>query len=162
MKIYTIGHSNHRWETFKKLLADKGVELLVDVRSRPVSRFAPFSNKRAFPALLETIGVRYLFMGDALGGRPDNPSLYDAEGKPDFQMMRRTQEFQDGLSDLVLAAEDSVTALMCSEGDPVKCHRRLLIGAALARECVITMHILRDGTAVSEDDLEGLQGKLAL
>ena len=44
--IYTIGHSNHTWESFSRLLVDNEVELLVDVRSNPVSRFAPFANHR--------------------------------------------------------------------------------------------------------------------
>ena len=85
MSVYTIGHSNHSWDTFKELLTANGIELLVDVRSRPVSRFAPFSNKRVFPALLETVGIEYHFMGDSIGGRPHDQSLYDAEGKPDYQ-----------------------------------------------------------------------------
>ena len=44
MEVYTIGHSNHSWETFLPLLKENGIEVLVDVRSKPISRFAPFSN----------------------------------------------------------------------------------------------------------------------
>ena len=162
MNLYTIGHSNHDWESFSPLVAQHGIELLVDVRSRPMSRFAPFSNKRVFPNLLEAIGVEYRFMGDSLGGRPDDQSLYDTEGNPDYLRMRSTQEFKDGLQQLSHMARKLVTVIMCSEGDPVGCHRRLLIGPALEEESVKLLHILRDGALLSEENLRRPQGKLAI
>ncbi len=160
MNIYTIGHSNHSWENFKELLTDNGIELLVDVRSRPVSRFAPFSNERTFPTLLETVGIQYRFMGDTLGGRPDNPKFYDAEGKPDYQKMRRSWNFQSGLADLLNVSGDLVAVIMCSEGDPAKCHRRLLIGAALEEKHARLFHIMRNGVVTSEDELGGMQAEM--
>ena len=162
MNLYTIGHSNHDWESFFPLVAQHGIELLVDVRSRPVSRFAPFSNKRVFPDLLAEIGVEYHFMGDSLGGRPGDQSLYDAEGNADYLRMRSTQGFKDGLQQLSRMARNLVTVIMCSEGDPVRCHRRLLIGTALDEESVKLLHILRDGTLAAEEDLRRPQGKLTI
>ena len=162
MNLYTIGHSNHDWESFSALQEHHAIELLVDVRSRPVSRFAPFSNRRRFPGLLDSIGIEYRFMGDSLGGRPEDPKLYDAEGKPDYLRMRSTQEFKDGLQQLSRMARELVTVIMCSEGDPVGCHRRLLIGAALVDYDVNILHVLRDGTLLSEEDLRRPQGKLAI
>ena len=167
MHIYTIGHSNHSWDTFKELLTAKGIETLVDVRSNPVSRFAPFSNERVFPNLLETIGIEYHFIGNSLGGRPDNQTLYDENGKPDYHKMAGTESFKDGVSQLLGMIEDSVTAMMCSEEDPTKCHRRLLIGVALREHGVKCMHIRKAGMVMVESALvdEGvhiraLQGKL--
>ena len=153
MQIYTIGHSNHRWDTFKDLLTDNEIELLVDVRSRPVSRFAPFSNKSRLPNLLEELGIGYEFMGDSLGGRPDAPSLYDENGKPDYPKMAMTETFQNGIDQLVSIAEEAVTVMMCSEGDPTKCHRRLLIGVALREHGVKCLHIRKDGTIQAEHRL---------
>ena len=162
MNLFTIGHSNHSWETFKKLLTDHGIELLVDVRSRPVSRFAPFSNWRSLPGLLEGLGIGYGFLGDSLGGRPQRPSLYDSDGNADYMKIRATQEFHAGLEKLTGMAGDYVTVIMCSEGDPVGCHRRLLIGVALEKESVKLLHILRDGTLLAEEELRRPQGKLAI
>ena len=68
--LYTIGHSNHTWESFSPLLLDNEIELLVDVRSNPVSRFAPFANHRTLPDLLESVGIDHEFMGGPLGGKP--------------------------------------------------------------------------------------------
>ena len=99
-EIYTIGHSNHSWESFSSLLRDNGVELVVDTRTNPVSRFAPFANRRALPGLLESVGIDYEFMGGPLGGKPRDPNMYDAKGKPDYRKMRSTEEFADAIDQL--------------------------------------------------------------
>ncbi len=143
--IYTIGHSNHNWETFSPLLIDNEIELLVDVRSRPVSRFARFSNRRTFPGLLESMGIDYEFMGRPLGGRPEDPSMYDPEGKPDYGKMSTIAEFQIAIDELVSVASQSRTVVLCSEGDPKLCHRRLLLGPPLQAAGLKLLHIMRDG-----------------
>lgn len=169
MEIYTIGHSNHTWESFLPLLKQQGIEFLVDTRSRPVSSYAPFANIRTLPNLLEDAGIDYAFMGDSLGGKPDDPSCYDAEGKPDYRKMRLKDNFQDGIRQLLRMAENSVTALMCAEEDPSKCHRRLLIGPALVEQGVELHHIRADGSVQTSDALghkkvyqSQLQGMLPL
>ena len=121
------------------------VELLVDVRTRPVSRFAPFTNKGRFPGLPMTEGVGYLFMGEALGGKPEDPSLYDEEGRPDYEKMAKDVDFIAGVADLVAVSGDQNAAIMCSEEDPAGCHRRLLVVPALETHGVQTLHILKTG-----------------
>lgn len=143
--IYTIGHSNHKWETFLPLLQQHGIELLVDVRSRPVSRFAPFANRGRFPALLARENVKYLFMGEALGGRPGDLSLYGEDGKPDYEKMAEDYSVTAGIAELVTVVENSKTAIMCSEEDPAGCHRLLLIAPALEALGVEALHIRKNG-----------------
>jgi len=143
--IYTIGHSNHKWETILPLLKMHNVELLVDVRSRPVSRFTPFTNKGRFPGLLAAEGVDYLFKGEALGGKPEDPSRYDEEGRPDYAKMAKDAGFRAGVVDLVAVAGDRNTAIIRSEGDPAECHRRLLLARALESHGVQILHILKTG-----------------
>ena len=166
-RIYTIGHSNHTWESFSSLLLDNEIELLVDVRSNPVSRFAPFSNRRRFLGLLQSIGIDYEFMGGPLGGRPANSEMYDTEGKPDYRKMRSLDEFQDAIDQLVEMASCRRTVILCSEGDPTQCHRRLLLGPTLEAASCNLLHIRRDGGVCKETqlqkgrgDCQQLQGKL--
>ena len=156
--IYTIGHSNHRWERFAELLTGRGIELLVDTRSRPASRYAPFANARVLPGLLEDAGIDYRFMGDALGGKPADPSMYDGNGKPDYRRMRAQDDFQEGISQLAGMASRQRVAILCSEEDPTKCHRRLLLGPALEERGVKSLHIRADG---SLDSASALGGKKA-
>ena len=148
--IYTIGHSNHAWESFSPLLIDNDIRLLVDVRSRPVSRFAPFSNRRSFPGLLESIGIDYSFMGSTLGGRPEDPTMYDSQGKPDYDKMRMVAEFQTAIDELAGLASGRRTVILCSEGDPKQCHRRLLLGPPLQEAGFQLLHIMRDGAVTAE------------
>ena len=80
--ILTIGHSNHTWESFVSLLKAQEVEVLVDIRTEPVSKHAPFAISRTRPRLLELEGMRYLFLGDSLGGKPADRSCYDHRASP--------------------------------------------------------------------------------
>ena len=111
-EIYTIGHSNHSWESFSSLLRDNGVELVVDTRTNPVSRFAPFANRRTLPDLLESVGIDYEFMGGPLGGKPRDPNMCDAKGKPDYRKMRSTDEFEDAIDQLAGMASRRTTAVL--------------------------------------------------
>ena len=132
------------------MLIDNEIRLLVDVRSRPVSRFAPFSNRRSLPGLLESIGIDYVLMGSALGGRPEDPTMYDSQGKPDYDKMRMVAEFQDDVGELAELASQRRTVILCSEGDPRQCHRRLLLGPPLEDAGLNILHIMRDGNVSSE------------
>ena len=151
--IFTIGHSNHTWDDFAGLLRRHGVEALVDVRSNPVSRFAAFANSPTLGRLLEREGVRYVFMGDSLGGKPSDRSCYDDDGKPDYNEIRSRDFFKAGIDELTALAETTTVALMCAEEDPGKCHRRLLIGPSLAEIGVSLSHIRSDGSVQGTEDL---------
>jgi uncharacterized protein (DUF488 family) len=146
VEIYTIGHSNHTWETFGALLREHDVTLLVDVRSRPVSRWAPFANKRLLAPSLEQAGIGYLFLGEALGGKPSDQSYYDADGRPDYGKIASGVEFRAGIGQLLEVAAGARTVVMCAEEDPATCHRTLLIGPALEERGVRLLHIRKDGT----------------
>ncbi len=149
-RIFSIGHSNHDWDTFSQLLIDNEIELLVDVRSKPVSRFAPFSNRRRFPGLLDSIAVGYQFMGGPLGGRSADEAIYDSSGKPDYDKMRLMDGFQDAIDELIDMASHRRTVILCSEGDPANCHRRLLLGPPIGEAGVELLHIMRDGDVRSD------------
>ena len=76
MTIYTIGHSNHEWRDFLVLLHQYGIEMLVDVRSAPYSRYSPQFNRELLAPSLEAEGIGYAFAGEYLGGRPKDPDCY--------------------------------------------------------------------------------------
>jgi uncharacterized protein (DUF488 family) len=139
--VFTIGHSRHTWEAFRKLLKATPVEVLVDVRTHPVSRFAPFANKTRLPGLLEAEGIEHHWMGDTLGGKPPDPSLYGPRRWPDLEKMRRQPAFQKGIEALAALAQERVVTIMCAEEDPAHCHRALLIAPELERLGLTIAHI---------------------
>ena len=152
-QIFTIGHSNHTWKTFSPLLIDNEIELLVDVRSSPVSKYAPFANHRTLPGLLESVGIDYEFMGGPLGGKPSDRVMYDSKGKPDYHKMRSMDEFHHAIEQLVGMASRRRTVLLCSEEDPSQCHRRLLLGPSLEAEDCQSLHIRGNGQVLRNRQL---------
>ena len=148
--LWTIGHSNHGAEQFAALLDTPGIEYLVDIRSYPYSRFAPQFNREALKPWLESRGMRYVFMGEDLGGRPDRDDLYDAEGHALYGLMAREPRFQHGINRLVRGSEHHRLAIMCSCGQPDDCHRRLLVGKVAVESGLELRHILPDGSVIAE------------
>lgn len=153
--ILTIGHSNHETGDFLALLARHGVRTLVDVRSWPGSRRLPQFNKATLETALQGANIAYEWRGEALGGKAEDPALLGPDGKPDYPAMAARPQFQDALNDLIAEARETALAIMCAEGDPARCHRTLLVGAALASRGVEITHILRDGTMAADHDLPG-------
>ena len=151
--ILTIGHSRHPLERFIALLQEAQVTALTDVRSAPLSRFSPHFNRGALAASLATQGIDYVFLGKELGGRPQQQSLFTA-GVADYEKMAASPEFRVGLARLTEAAERHRVAVMCSEADPLNCHRCLLVGRALAGGGIDVGHILASGAVVTHAQAE--------
>jgi uncharacterized protein (DUF488 family) len=167
MKLYTLGHSAHRLEKFLALLDQHGIRILVDVRSVPASRFHPQYNRATLERSLTEHGVRYVFAGQALGGRPMDPSVYPGgrlpvkgqanPPRPDYAEMMKRDWFVQGIEHLLTLAADAdakrPTAILCSEEDPAHCHREHLIAAYLRANHpeIEILHIRGNGTLTSPE-----------
>jgi uncharacterized protein (DUF488 family) len=151
--IYTIGHSNKSIEVFLKLFSDNGIQVLVDVRSIPHSKFASQFNSAPLKVALVQNGIQYLYLGRELGGRPGDPAMYDAEGRALYNLMAQSPVFLAAIERLIVCLEKYRVVIMCSEEDPTECHRRLLIGRILAQIGVHELHIRADGRIQTEADL---------
>ena len=112
--LFTMGHSNHALKEFLALLGQHEIETLIDVRSLPVSSYSPHFNARPLREAIETAGIRYGFYGRELGGRPEDPALYDEAGYVLYGEVARTPLFQDGLARLEKGLQRCRVAIMCS------------------------------------------------
>lgn len=149
--LYTIGHSHHPIETFITLLRAQGITCLVDVRSQPYSRWSPQFNRETLTRSLSQAGLSYHWMGDMLGGRPADPSLYEAgQERPDYARLEQTPAYQKGIEQLIELAQHEPTAIMCSEGDHHQCHRFLLLTPTLTARGMWVQHIQPDGRIATE------------
>lgn len=129
--IYTIGYGNRSIEQFIALLKQYEIAYVVDVRSQPYSRYSPQFSKDALEQQLKLHAMRYMFMGDTLGGRPKDETCY-VNGKVDYERVREKQFYQDGIARLRTAWEKQLrVVVMCSELRPQECHRGKLIGNTL-------------------------------
>jgi uncharacterized protein (DUF488 family) len=144
VRLFSIGHSNHPIERFLSLLTTHGVQLLVDVRSSPWSRYASQFNRPTLEGSLAAAGVEYLFLGEELGGRPEGDQFFDAEGHVLYEEVAASCAFAFGIDMLEREARARVVVMMCSEEDPTDCHRRLLVTRVLMQQGVEVTHLRGD------------------
>lgn len=148
--LLTVGHSNHSSQHFQDLLSEHRVEVLVDVRSWPHSQYVEWVDQSALPKVVKAVEVKYLFLGDQLGGRPDDAGCYDEEGHVLYGKVAAGRDFRAGLERLRRGIGRCRVAIMCSEEDPEHCHRRLLVAKVLLEEGIAVTHIRGDGRAEAE------------
>jgi uncharacterized protein (DUF488 family) len=151
--IWTVGHSNHDFEAFVTLVRRHRIAYLLDVRSYPYSRFVPHFNREELRAAIEARGIGYVFLGLALGGRPQREEQFDAEGHALYGEMAREPAFTEAIERLPRGASEHRLALLCSCGEPRACHRRLLVGKVLCDRGAELRHILSDGSVLSESSV---------
>ena len=144
--IYTIGHGNRKQEDLLDFLTKYKIQYVIDVRSQPYSKYSPAFNQNDIKYFLETHGLNYVFMGDSIGGRPNDPTCYDKEGKVDYEVLKDKEFFLNGIDRLITASEKEINViLLCSESKPVECHRSKLIGRVLFKKNIILQHIDENG-----------------
>ncbi|MCI0377823.1 MAG: DUF488 domain-containing protein [Gemmataceae bacterium] len=157
--LYSVGHSNHPLEVFLALLRAAGIQVVADVRSSPYSKYVPQFNREALAAAIAEAGLQYQFLGRELGGRPDDPDCYDAEGYVLYQQVAESPLFVRAIERLDALRQDERVALMCSEENPGVCHRHLLIGRYLAGRGIPLLHIRSDGRLQADEEIQKTGGK---
>jgi uncharacterized protein (DUF488 family) len=157
--LYTIGHSSHTAEHFLALLQQHRIQVLVDTRSAPYSRYTPQFDREALHDSIIAAGMKYLFLGDIVGGRPKDEAHYDEYGRARYGKVAETPEFLGGIERLEHGADEFRIALMCSEEDPTHCHRRLLISRVLIERGATVDHIRGTGEIQPEAQVTAASGK---
>lgn len=157
--VYTIGHSAHSVEKLADLLRGYRIDVVVDTRSSPYSRFAPQFDRELLQRRLGDAGFRYLFLGAELGGRPKSPEYYDSQGHVLYGRMTTDRAFLAGMARLERGIAEFRVALLCGEENPAHCHRRLLVGRVLAERGYELLHIRGDGRVQADADVAAESGK---
>ena len=157
--IYTIGHSNHELDEFMTMLKKYSIDCIVDVRSIPASSYAPQFNKEMLSGYLKTQGIYYLHFGREFGARRDD--CINENGQVDFELAVQTEAFEEGCSRLYNGLSKGLTiSLMCSESDPLTCHRFAMVSRYLFDHDVDVSHILKDSSIIGhkalQDEMIGL------
>jgi uncharacterized protein (DUF488 family) len=152
-RLFTIGHSNQALDDFLGLVQQQGIEVIADVRTVPWSRHVPHFNAKALGAALAERDIGYVPLGRDLGGRPEGGEFYDQQGHVLYGRLAASPAFQEGLDQILAQARTSRIALLCSEEDPRRCHRHLLIGRVLGQRGVPVSHLRRDGRIETGADL---------
>lgn len=152
-RVLTIGHSILGSDAFLTMLENAKVTAIADVRSSPYSRRLPhFNQDELRPALMRS-GIKYVFLGKELGGRPRAAHLY-CNGVADYEKMVLEPGFLTGIDRVIAGSQDHKIALMCSERNPLDCHRCLLVGRSLSERGISVGHILSNGHIAEQQDIE--------
>jgi uncharacterized protein (DUF488 family) len=153
--IYSVGHSDYSIEKFIDLLNKYNINYLVDVRSSPYSKRIPQFNRELLRIDLKDKGINYLYLGNKLGGRYSDPNLLFDNKQVNFEKVRETNLFIEGLNEMIdLVKQNNRVAFMCAEKDPFNCHRFALVSRALSLIGVEVRHMLEDGNYILNDELD--------
>ena len=143
--LYSIGHGNKKIENFIHELKSSNIIYLVDIRSKPYSKWNPAFNQSSLQLELKRHKIIYVFLGDSLGGLPEDRSCYDYDGKVVYDLVKEKEFFKEGIKRLITANEKKINvAIMCSESKPEECHRSKLIGQELFKEDIELKHIISE------------------
>lgn len=148
--VFTIGHSNKDIGSFLSALRSCGISAIADVRSHPYSNANPHFDKETLARALEASRISYAFLGRELGARTDDPACY-VSGRVEYDRLAQTKSFEVGLARVRRGVEKYKVALMCAEGEPLACHRAILVSRRLCLAGFDVKHILRDGTLEDHD-----------
>lgn len=153
--VYSIGYGVRTQEGFINTLQMLGVDTVIDIRSIPDSRYAPQFNEDVIYDALSEKGIGYFSGGGRLGGRPSDISLYDQTGRVDWEAFRSSPAYREGIGSIErLAGEGHVVAVVCSEGDPLLCHRFGTVTRDLSADGMDVRHVLSNGEVVSQELME--------
>jgi uncharacterized protein (DUF488 family) len=135
------------------LLRASGIEVVVDIRSKPSSQVVPHFDRKPFENSLKMNGFKYLYLGKELGGKPDSKDFYDAYGHVLYNLIAKSTPFVQAIERLLRGIHKYRVAVLCGEENPLNCHRRLLVGKVLGNYDVNLQHIRGNGRVQSEEEL---------
>lgn len=148
MTLFSIGHSNASLENFLHLLRRHEIRLLVDTRSKPYSRYNTHFSREPLKQSLTEQGIEYVFLGDRIGGKPENEEFYFQSGKVDYERLAESPAYLAGIAQLIQLGQTRRVAFMCAEADYKHCHRYWLITRTLVKRGIEVQHILHSGETV--------------
>ncbi|HVT82853.1 MAG TPA: DUF488 domain-containing protein [Phycisphaerae bacterium] len=150
--LFTVGHSNQECAKYVDLLLRHGVTAIADVRSQPYSQYTPQFNRETLEQVLALRKIKYVFLGRELGARREERECYVA-GQARYDLIRTLPAFVQGLERLRRGVAKERIAMMCSEKDPLTCHRTILVCRELRAEMEI-QHVLEDGALEAQSAAE--------
>lgn len=154
LKVFTVGHSTLPIDVFIANLEKNEITLIIDVRSVPASAYLPQYNQVPLANSLKQKNIKYFSYAQEFGARRTDRNLLNKKGVVDFEKVFQLKNFQDGINKLSELVKEEKVALLCTEGDPLKCHRFSMISRALVNCDFEISHILKNGEIISQAELE--------
>lgn len=152
--LFSIGHSQHKIDYFISLLKKHHINYILDVRSVPYSQYATDYNRENIKKILKNNDIGYAFMGNFFGARPKDVSLYLPNGYLNFEKVANSTKFKRGFDNVEKGVKQGYRiAFMCTEKDPIECHRAILVSYAFYKAGYSIEHIMPDNTIQTQQDI---------
>lgn len=156
--LYTIGYSAFDTDAMISILRELSINCVVDVRSMPMSAYAPQYNKDTITSVLKTYGILYRHYPE-FGARQDDRNYYTEQGYLDFDKYIQSKRFTNGMEKIKKGLDMQYSfTFMCAEKDPINCHRAIMVAKAFSKENYPIKHIVPDKShrfrIESQKDLE--------
>lgn len=154
MEMFTIGYAGFEIDDFIRILKEYHINSLIDVRSTPFSKIHLDYNKPLLSKILQDNGIIYRNYKNEFGARQEN-KIYYPNGYLDFSMYTKSQTFLWGMEKIIKAIPLGYKfVLMCSEKDPITCHRCIMIAKAFYDNGLSINNVLSDGNIISQSEIE--------
>ncbi|MBC2579542.1 DUF488 family protein [Clostridium sp. DJ247] len=154
-EIYTVGHSSHDNIYFLELLKKYNINCIIDIRSVPFSKYVPHFNKNVIKKFLNINGIYCIYMAEEFGAIRTNIDLFHPNGYLDFNKVKELKSFSEGLERLKDGIKKGYKiCIMCTEKDPIDCHRSIMIAPELIKNNYSVIHIMPDGSTQTQQQLE--------
>lgn len=153
-EIYTIGYSGFDIESFISTLKKYNINSLIDVRSNPHSKIYLDYNKEVLKKVLSKNKIYYKNYVREFGARQLDTQYY-TNGYLNFTLFTQSEQFREGIKKIL----DSIPlgysfVLMCSEKDPIFCHRNIMVAREFYKNGVEIKNILSDGSILTQQEIE--------
>lgn len=169
IKLYTVGHSNQTQDEFLELIKSQGINCIIDVRSLPYSKYTSQFNSEVLKSYLNKNGIFYAHFGKEFGARRfdclkdvtiTKMGKTEIRSQVNFELGVKTEQFLKGVDRIKKALlQGRKVSLMCSEANPLGCHRFSFLSKYFYDLGWDVNHIVRDentgeGTIHPHQELE--------
>lgn len=157
MVCYTIGHSTRNLEDLIYIIKQYKINCIMDVRKVPYAsnEYSKIFNRESLDIKLKAKGINYIYYGKELGGSVKEEGIIDEDGDVDFDKIIINPIFQKGIEKVRIEIEKGQKiALLCSERNPLNCHRSILIGYVLSKIGIFIEHIIDENNTKSQSRIE--------
>lgn len=153
--LFTIGYTTFQFDDFIDVLKHHEIDVVIDVRSLPYSKYHAQYNKEIIEGILKNNKIHYRNYSTEFGARQMERQYFSRDGYLDFELFTESKWFKYGFDKINTSLTKGFNiVLMCAEKDPAACHRAIMVSRVFHNNGKAVNHILADGNIENQNDVE--------
>jgi len=154
-EIFTIGYSGFKIDDFINILKLHNINIVVDVRSNPNSKFYPEYNRPSIEKILEINRIFYRNFHEEFGARQLDSSFFAEGGYLEFDKFVKSKQFISGVNKVEKGISAGYTfVLLCAEKNPAVCHRTIMVAREFSKLGYQIIHLMPEGQNITQSEIE--------